>query len=108
MSSCRNLDETQLVNIVKKYSIKGFKSFWHQEMVKNLSYCKLDTSDPIQVDTYFSIKYEFCKEPYLNLEQFHLRKAVCKLRISAHNILIETGRYSKSRILPREERTCRF
>ena len=37
-----------------------------------------------------------------------MRKAICKLRISAHNLLIETGRFSKGRILPREERICRF
>ena len=35
-------------------------------------------------------------------------KAICKLRISAHNLLIETERFSKRRILPREERICRF
>ena len=29
---------------------------------------------------------------------------ICKLRISEHKLLIETGRYSKGRILPRDER----
>ena len=32
-----------------------------------------------KLDTYFSVKYGFHKEPYLNLETFHLRKAICKL-----------------------------
>ena len=82
ISSCRNLGETQLVNIVKGNLIKGFKSFWHQENAKNLSDGKLYI--------YFSITYEFCKEPYLNLDKFYLRKAICKLRISAHTLLIET------------------
>ena len=55
------------------------------------------------------MKYDFYREPYLNLENFHLRKAICKLRISAHNLLlIETGRFSKGRILPRGERICIF
>ena len=30
ISSCRNLGETQLVNIVKANLITGFKSFWQQ------------------------------------------------------------------------------
>ena len=100
ISSCRNLGETQLVNIVKATLITGFKSFWQQQRGRKILDGKLDT--------YFSVKYDFYKEPYLNLENFHLRKVICKLRITAHNLLIETGRFSKSRILPREERICRF
>ena len=41
------------------------------------------------------------------LEKFHLRKAISKLRLSAHNPLIETGRYAKPRSLPRSERICK-
>ena len=60
-----------------------------------------------KLDTYFSVKKEFNTEPYLNLEKFHLRKAICKLRLSAHNLLIEAGRYVKPRSLPRSERICK-
>ena len=31
ISSCRNLGDTQLVNIVKANLITGFKSFWQQQ-----------------------------------------------------------------------------
>ena len=34
-------------------------------------------------------------------------KAISKLRLSAHNLLIETGRYAKPRSLPRSERICK-
>lgn len=98
--ACRNLGENQLMNIVKRNLIKQFKNFWYQERNKNMLDGKLDT--------YFIVKNVFCREPYLSLEKFHLRKALCKLRISAHNLLIETGRYSKNKILSREERICRF
>ena len=38
------------------------------------------------------------------LMKFHLRKAICKLRLSAHNLMIEAGRYVKPKSLPRSER----
>ena len=41
------------------------------------------------------------------LEKFQVRKAISKLRLSAHNLLIETGRYAKPRSLPRSERICK-
>ena len=98
--ACRNLGENQLVNIVKRTLTKMFKSFWRQEREHKILDGKLDT--------YFSFKIDFCREPYLDLQQFHLRKAICKSRISAHNRLIETGRDSRKGSLAREERICRF
>ena len=59
----------------EKYLIKGFKSFWYKEMEKKGADGKLDT--------YFSIKKDFKAKPYLALAQFHVRKAICKLRLSA-------------------------
>lgn len=99
ISSCRNLSESQLINIVKKNLIKGFKKYWDQERDKNILDGKLDT--------YFSIKTDFCLEPYLMVEQFQLRKAISKLRISSHNLLIEAGRYTKPKRLQRSERICK-
>lgn len=99
ISSCINLNLSQLVNIVKGKLINKYKSFWNQERERSLVSGKLDT--------YFSIKRNFTMEPYLLLNDFHLRKAICKLRISAHNLLIESGRYAKSKSIPRSERICK-
>ena len=98
--ACRNLGENQLINITKRTLMKKYKLFRRQERERNLSDGKLDT--------HFSFKTDFCREPYLDLHQFHLRKAICKFRISAHNLLIESGRYSKKGSLARENRVCRF
>ena len=87
ITSCRNLSENQLVCMIKKYLVKGFKTFWYKEWEQKSSDGKLDT--------YFSVKKEFNTEPYLKLEKFHIRKAICKLRLSAHNLVIEAGRYVK-------------
>lgn len=99
ITSCRNMSENQLVCMVKKYLIKCFKTFWYKQ--------REGKSTDGKLDTYFSIKKEFNAEPYLMLETFHVRKAISKLRLSAHNLLIETGRYAKPRSLPRSERICK-
>ena len=68
-----------MVNIVERTLTKKFKSFWRQEREKKILDGKLDT--------YFSFKTDFYSEPYMDIQQFHLRKAMCNLRISAHNLL---------------------
>ena len=45
-------------------------------------------------------------ELYLSLTNFHHRRAICNIRISAHHLMIEFGRYKKPKPLSREERIC--
>ena len=99
ISSCINLTISQLTNIVKNKLIKQYMSYWNEERNAHMFSGKLDT--------YFSLKQSFCMEPYLSLVNFHNRRAICKIRISAHNLMIESGRYHKPKPLPREERICR-
>ena len=82
--------------MIKKLLIKGFKTLWYKQREKNINAGKLDT--------YFSTKKEFITGPYLMLENFYMRKAFCKLRLSAHNLLIELGRYVKPKSIPCPER----
>ncbi len=49
--------------------------------------------------------HTFSEEDYPDLKDRHLRTAMIRLRISAHNLLIERGRYSRSPLAV-EERTC--
>ena len=100
ISSCLNLTINQLTNIVKNKLIKQYSSYWNQERSKHLLSGKLDT--------YFNLKQSFCFEPYLSLTNFHHRRAISKIRISAHNLMIESGRYKKPKPLPREDRLCKF
>ena len=41
------------------------------------------------------------------LQHFYMGKAICKLRLSAHNRLIETGIYVKQKSMPFSERICK-
>ena len=93
------MSENQIGCLIKKYLVKGFKAFWYKQ--------REEKSTDGKLDTYFNIKKEFKSESYLILDNFHMRKAICKLRLSAHNLLIETGRYAKPRSLPRSERICK-
>ena len=57
--------------------------------------------------TYVTFKNTFCYENYLNNINIEHRKALTRFRISAHNLAIERGRYSRPPT-PLENRTCRF
>jgi hypothetical protein len=55
--------------------------------------------------TYITIKNNFVLEDYLNIPDFNIRKHMTKLRISAHRLEIEKGRYSRPKI-PANHRIC--
>lgn len=99
ISSLRNLTLNQLSCIVKDRLIKRFKINWHEKREKGIKAGKLDT--------YFSFKTHFKAEEYLKLTKFSLRQSLCKLRISAHTLMIESGRYAKKQYIQRSERICK-
>ena len=54
--------------------------------------------------TYFKLKQCFGFENYLTvIKNCDIRRSICKLRISAHKLMIEVGRYSN---IPRNQRFC--
>ena len=56
--------------------------------------------------SYKEFKCNFRHEDYLGINNHSHRVALCKLRISAHTLAIERGRYTRP-ITPLEERTCK-
>ena len=68
--------------------------------------CKHLSTDSGKLRFYKKLKTEYSMENYLMLlDRFELRSAISKIRISAHPLEIEKGRYKK---LPVEERTCNY
>ncbi len=64
-----------------------------------------------KLEFYNTVKNTFKREEYLDNPIFKYRTALCRLRISAHNLEIELGRYAKKEgKLPvsRAERFCRY
>ena len=51
-----------------------------------------------------NLKQEYKREKYLKIENVENRKAISKLRTSAQNLLIETGRWEN---IDTESRICR-
>ena len=64
-----------------------FFDFWNGERVDAIG------SNRGKLDTYFCIKTHFGKEKYLQINNLKIRQSICKIRVSAHSLNIETGRY---------------
>ena len=56
--------------------------------------------------TYILYKNNFCYEKYLDILATELRKPLTQFRISAHNLQIERGRYTRP-ITPLDQRLCK-
>ena len=85
---------------VRTIMLDLYKKEWNNLML-NLS------SDPdSKLRTYAKFKNSFNIENYILQFPLHLRRNLTKLRISAHNLAIETGRYTKPIKTPVEKRTC--
>ena len=75
----------------------SFLDIWNGERVDVIG------SNRGKLDTYFYIKTHFGKEKYLQINNFKIRQSICKIRVSAHPLNIETGRYKN---IIRSERKC--
>ena len=84
------------VNIIMSKLKSHFRDCWSHEK-----------SSSIKLNLFYdSYKKSFVKEPYLDLVTNPAYKfRTTRLRISAHDLHIESGRYTKT---PREERTCKW
>jgi hypothetical protein len=82
-----NIKLSQLCKQVKDNMCNSFLHFWNGERVDAIG------SSRGKLDTYFYIKTHFGKEKYLEINNFKIRQSICKIRVSAHSLNIETGRY---------------
>ena len=97
--------------------------FWDSIDNQSLSpqQCKLEAAQRFELDWeatrtsqnklkfYNSVKLGFGCEPYLSIDDEKARKALARIRSSAHDLRIETGRYAKKGHIPSlSDRTCRF
>ena len=77
-----------------------------QNVYSNQWYSCISNKSP-KLRTYCTYKTVFDQENYVNFLTKSARSAFCKLRISAHKLMIEMGRYSIPKIPP-ENRLCQF
>lgn len=95
-----NMSLTSLCNLTKDKLCKSFQKFWYDFRQDTLE------SEHGKLITYFSFKHSFGREKYLDLKEFKLRQALCKIRISAHPLQVETDRYSK-KYIEKAKRICK-
>ena len=101
--SPRAVDKT--VFRIRKYLQQEFRSYWLQSI--NSPFSRSNRSCGNKLRTYKKFKNTFEMEKYLYLPHVSQRKALSKLRISAHKLRIETGRYSsKNNYIKPEDRLC--
>ena len=96
-----NVKKDTLIKLVKSKLCESFKKFW---LTKRLDILSKGES---KLENYFSLKSDFVQEAYLSIKDFHIRRAICKMRISAHDLRIEKDRYSK-KYIERSQRICRY
>ena len=92
---------------LKEILTKKFRDIFKQQ-------CSLDIYNDNKKDasgnklrTYRKFKSDLTLEPYLSfMKKQHVRQSFSRLRISAHNLLIETGRHHRPRPIPVKDRVC--
>ena len=87
-------DLKEFVPLLKERMIDCFKQEWFAKI-----------SNSTMLTLYKHVKSNFKSEEYLDKLPLLSRSYICKLRISAHSLQIQTGRFSRNNI-PRNERLC--
>ena len=89
-------NSNQILIVLKQRMIDCFQQEW---------FSKINSSSVLTV--YRGIKTSFAKEEYLDTLPLNVRGYICKFRISAHSLNVQSGRYANNRI-PRNERICKL
>ena len=88
------VDSKLFPKIFKQRVIDNYIQIWHSS-VENNSVLELDKN----------CKELYSYENYLNILPKDLRFYITRIRMSAHTLRVQTGRYGQNRI-PRSERYC--
>ena len=87
-------------------SVKSFQCIFKQHVLDCFMqewYGSLDQS--VVLEEYRHFKHSFTYEYYLDVVPYDIRFYITRIRLSAHSLRIQTGRYGQNRI-PRHERFC--
>ena len=101
------LNETGFSYVWENPNSIAHDSFIHEleQRLSDLFQQQWVTDLSVSKRTYQLFKKKLEYELYLNLPR-HQRVQLCRFRVSAHSLRIETGRYSLPRPTPVEERLC--
>ena len=120
MSSTKNNWAVQIKTLLCKYSLEHVwqdqGSKYKTKIINNLKsklhaqhdteWYNLISKPESKLRTYCMFKREYCIENYLTICGSMQRREFSKLRISSHQLRVETGRYTRPHKIPLENRTC--
>ena len=93
------------IHLLRRTLQGRFECYWRRYINSDFSKGKPPRGNKLR--TYRTIKHKFKREQYLSLQDPMLRAEMARLRLSAHKLNIETGRYnSKNKYIPPDERLC--
>jgi hypothetical protein len=90
------VDSKSFPKLFKQRIIDNYIQTWHSSLENNSV-----------LELYKNCKELFSYENYLNILPKNLRFYITRIRMSAHTLRVQTGRYGQNRI-PRSERYCLF
>ena len=97
------LDIPNIMSYTKSNFIKSLKQSMNKKYSLDWQHLN-ETLKEGKLVTYLFLKNNFRLEKYLVLLKPEYRKPICRLRVSAHRLFIELGRYNNT---PRSERICK-
>ena len=100
----RDCNIEYVMKIVKNFLLSKFIEYWEKELFNDN-----DKENGNKLRSYRTYKYNFKKKEYLSQMSKEQRCCFSRLRLSAHKLHIETGRYlnKKDRLEP-NMRICKF
>ena len=102
------LESMSMLQTAKPLPSKQFRVYRIIEILEHhfVKAWEYEKSNSSKLSFYHSCKSSFGREPYLDISKgFNRRYSTTKLRISAHDLQIETGRYKN---IPRASRFCEW
>ena len=97
-----NMNENEAFNLSKSEILQKCKTEYVKHWRNDI------TRAEAKLNLYSEFKQYICLENYLiDIKNFKYRQAITKLRISAHQLEVERGRYFRP-IVPRDQRICKF
>ena len=96
------LNLTNYTDSANKFQINVKKN---TQVIFNAWWNDIISSDSGRLNFYNTVKKELYFEEYINLPNFHIRKAIAQIRCSDHVLEIEKGRHKK---IPRAYRLCKL
>lgn len=94
---------SKIIKIFKKSLMGVYKEQFQADLLNDFR----QNGEGNKLRTYRSFKFNIQKENYLqNIKDRDMRIAMCRLRISAHNLPIEKGRHRRPQKVPVLDRVC--